>query len=331
MEEASEYMQFDENEKFLNQAPFYFDASVPDIFCTVKNGAELHIVPKTWFAFPIKLMDYIEKHKITAIYWVPSALVGAANMKALGKRDISSLKKVMFCGEVMPTKQYNMWKAALPNARYVNYYGPCETTYASLYYEIDREFDDMEPLPIGHAAKNTKVLLLDTETRKEVKNGNVGEIYIGGSGVSLGYYGDEDRTNAAFVQNPEQKLYYEILYKTGDLAHYGEDGNLYFDGRADNQIKHMGYRIELEEIETVARGVEGVDAAACVYSTEKKEIVLYYKGEVMNDVVKDILKTKLQFYMIPGTVSKIEAFPMSRNGKINRIQLVKMFDDNGGE
>ena len=93
----------------------------------------------------------------------------------------------------------------------------------------------------------------------------------------------------------------------------------------------MGYRIELEEIETVARGVEGVDAAACVYSTEKKEIVLYYKGEVMNDVVKDILKTKLQFYMIPGTVSKIEAFPMSRNGKINRIQLVKMFDDNGGE
>lgn len=160
-EEASETMDFSEKEIFLNQAPFYFDASVPDIFCTIRNGATLHIIDKSLYAFPIKLVDYIEKNRINAIFWVPSALILVANLKALGKRDLSSLKKIMFCGEVMPTKQLNMWRQAVPNAIYVNYYGPSEATYACSYYVVDREFTDEEVLPIGHAALNTDILLIN--------------------------------------------------------------------------------------------------------------------------------------------------------------------------
>lgn len=127
----------------MNQAPFYFDASVPDIYCTLRNGATLHIVEKSMFAFPIRLMSYISENKINALYWVPSALIMVANLKALGKKDISCLRKIMFCGEVMPIKQLNMWMDNVPNAKFVNYYGPCEATYACSYYVVDHKFEIM--------------------------------------------------------------------------------------------------------------------------------------------------------------------------------------------
>lgn len=325
-EEASEVMKFSDKEIFLNQAPFYFDASVPDIYCTVRNGATLHLVDHKWFSFPIKLLDYMEKEKVNAIYWVPSALVTVANLKALGKRNLSCLKKVMFCGEVMPTKQYNMWKKELPEAKFVNYYGPCETTYASAYYVIDKEFKDDEPLPIGKAANNTKIILID-DNKEVLEPEKIGEIYIGGRGVSLGYYNDKERTNKAFVQNPVQNQYKEILYKTGDLAHFDKQRNIYFDGRSDYQIKHMGYRVELEEIEIVARGIKNIIQTACIYSEKKKTIVLYYAGSKEKNKILEELRKKLQFYMVPSVIIQLDVFPMNQNGKIDRLLLKKMYDE----
>ena len=156
-EEASEVMEFSEKEVFANQAPFYFDASVPDLYCTIRNGATLHIIPQSMFSFPIRLLEYINEHQVNAIYWVPSALIVVANLRALGEVDVTCLKKIMFCGEVMPTKQLNMWRKHVPDAKYVNYYGPSETTYASTYYVIARESRNDAPLPIGKPAVNTAV------------------------------------------------------------------------------------------------------------------------------------------------------------------------------
>ena len=276
-EEASVAMDFSEKEIFANQAPFYFDASVPDLYCTVRNGATLHIIPQTMFAFPIRLLEYMKEHRVNAIYWVPSALIVVANLKALGEVDISCLKKVMFCGEVMPVKQLNMWRKHLPDAMYVNYYGPSETTYASTYYIIDREFAKEEALPIGKPAINTGVLVL-TEENKAAAVGEIGELCIKGSGVALGYYNNPEKTAEVFVQNPLNTKYREIIYRTGDLVRLNERGELEYVCRKDFQIKHMGYRIELGEIEHAAMSVAGMKRVCCLYNQRKQAIVLVYEG-----------------------------------------------------
>lgn len=322
-EEASEAMGFSEDEIFLNQAPFYFDASVPDIFCTIRNMATLHIVDKSKFAFPLELMDYISRKRINALFWVPSALIMAANLKALGKRDISCLKKIMFCGEVMPVKQLNMWIRTVPDAMFVNYYGPCEATYACSYYIVDKEFEETESLPIGRAARNTSLMLLK-DGRKIEEKGEVGEIYIRGSGLALGYYQDMKKTRERFIQNPIQTAYPEVVYKTGDLAHYGDDGNIYYDGRTDYQIKHMGYRIELGEIETCVNSIDNVNQVACIYNRKAGKIVCFYSGTAENISVEKLLVDKLPDYMVPQKLIRLDALPLNANGKIDRKILETM-------
>lgn len=326
-EEASEAMDFSDKEIFLNQAPFYFDASVPDIYCTVRNGATLHLIDHKMFSFPIKVVDYIEKKRINAIYWVPSALVAVANLKALGKRNITCLKKIMFCGEVMPTKQLNMWKNEIPDAKYVNYYGPSEATYACSYFVVDREFDNSEALPIGKAAINTDLLIIDEENKKVVDPDVIGELYIRGSSLALGYYNNYEETRKHFVQNPLVSAYPELLYKTGDLVHYNAYGEICFDGRADYQIKHMGYRIELGEIESVVNSIDAIQQTACVYSEDKDIIACFFTGKIEKEEVGDYIKSKLPNYMIPAIIRKVAAMPMNANGKTDRKELKRMIEE----
>lgn len=325
-EEASEVMEFTSDEAFANQAPFYFDASVPDLYCTIRNAATLHIIPENWFSFPIKVLEYIKDHKINAIFWVPSALILAANLKAIRAVDVTCLKKIMFCGEVMPVKQYNMWKKAVPEAKYVNYYGPSETTYASTYYVIDREFSNEEMLPIGKAAINTGVLIIDDDN-KACGDGEVGELCIRGSGVALGYYNNPEKTNEAFVQNPLSPFYHDIMYKTGDLVRLNSLGEIEYVGRKDFQIKHRGFRIELGEIENAALNTENVKRVACVYNSKRQVIVLLYEGDVEADVVKADLEKRVPEYMVPGRIEKLDIMPMNANGKIDRKLLKETYGE----
>ena len=320
-EEASESMEFSCEEVFANQAPFYFDASVPDLYCTIRNGATLHIIPEKWFSFPIRVLEYIRDNGVNAIFWVPSALIVTANLRALREVDVTCLKKIMFCGEVMPVKQYNMWKKYVPNAKYVNYYGPSETTYASTYYVIDREFGNEEALPIGRAALNTGVLILNEDDRPCAPE-ETGELCIRGSGVALGYYNNPEKTQEVFVQNPLVPFYRDIMYRTGDLVKESARGEIKYVGRKDFQIKHMGYRIELGEIETAAMSASGVNRAGCIYHGKRQTIILLYEGSADGESIKDELKKRLPDYMIPGDIIRLNAMPMNANGKIDR-QLLK--------
>ncbi len=323
-EEASEVMEFSENESFANQAPFYFDASVPDLYCTIRNGATLHIIPAAWFVFPIKVLEYIKEHKINAIFWVPSALIVAANLKAVRSVDVTCLKKIMFCGEVMPVKQYNMWKAAVPDAKYVNYYGPSETTYASTYYVIDREFSNDEFLPIGRAAINTGIVILNDDDG-ECKKGETGELCIRGSSLALGYYNNPEKTREQFVQNPLSPYYSDIIYRTGDLVKINERDEIEYVSRKDFQIKHMGYRIELGEIENAAISATGVRRTCCVYNDKRKQIVLIYEGSATEDDIKKTVEEKVPDYMVPGKIVKLDALPMNANDKIDRVLLKERY------
>ena len=315
-----ETFEFDENEVFANQTPFYFDASVKDIYATLRCGATMHIVPRKFFSLPKKLVHFLNEKRITCIDWVPSALCMIVNFRALDKEKPESLKKVMFLGEVMPTKQFNMWRRALPEVKYANLYGPTEATGDCTYYKIEREFEDTEPIPIGFACSNTEVMLLSGDTLVTEQD-TVGEICVRGCSLAHGYFNNPEKTNEAFVRNPLQKNYYERIYRTGDLGKYNAYGEIVFLSRKDSQIKHMGHRIELGEIETALSAVPGIRRGCCLYEHKTQKIVAIYEGSTEQKALTEALKEKLPNYMLPNRYVPLEEMPINLNGKIDRTLL----------
>lgn len=320
-----ETFDFSDEEIFANQTPFYFDASVKDIYATLRCGATMHIVPKKLFMLPKKLVQFLNDNKVNCIDWVPSVLCMIANFRTLEKEKPQYLKKVMFLGEVMPTKQYNVWKNALPDVKFANLYGPTEATGDCTYYKIEREIADDEPIPIGGACENTEVLLFDEEGRLVTEPDVIGEICVRGCSLALGYYNNPEKTEEAFILNPLQKNYKERLYKTGDLGRYNEYGEIIFLARKDSQIKHMGHRIELGEIETAIGAADGINRVACLYEHKTQKIVAVYEGSVeKSDLIKDI-KERIPAYMMPSIFHKLDEMPTNLNGKIDRVLLKEKF------
>ena len=315
---------FDENEIFANQAPFDFDVSVKDIYSTLYCGASMFVVPQTCFSMPKLLMDQLEDRKVTTIIWAVSALCIVAGINAFKHRVPSHLKKIMFSGETMPVKMLNIWRKNIPDAMYVNLYGPTEITCNCMYYVIDREFDNADRLPLGVAFENEGVYVLG-EDDKPVKTGQIGEICVTGTCLALGYYRNPERTAAAFVQNPLNDRYPELMYRTGDMAQLAEDGEYYFAARKDFQIKHMGHRIELEEIEIHIGAVEGVTRASCLFDEDRNKIVAYYAGTADKLAVIDALKEHLPKYMIPNIFVQVDALPINKNGKVDRQRIKAMY------
>lgn len=313
----------DEKEKIGNQTPFYFSMSVLDIYQTIRNGCSMYIIPKILFSFPIKLMSYLMEKKINMIYWVPSALCIVANLKALGKRDISCLKKILFAGEVMPAKQLNMWKKELPEALFANLFGPTEVTDICTYYVVDRELSDSEAIPIGKACWNMGILVLN-EKNEAIKSNEMGELCVRGISLAYGYYNNPQKTSEAFIQNPLNQAYPEIIYRTGDLVRHNEYGELMYVSRKDFQIKHMGNRIELGEIETVVSSIEGIDSNCCLYDEKKSKIVMFYTGQAEEHNIMKCIKSMLPEYMLPNKKVHLKMMPINLNGKIDRIQLKNM-------
>lgn len=316
---------FDSDTVFGEQAPFYFDNSILDLYQTIKCGATMHIIPTKLFMMPKKLFDFLRERAVNTIFWVPSALCIMANLKAVGAFPLPTLKKVLFCGEVMPNKQLNVWRRAFPDCLYANLYGPTEITDVCAYYIVDRDFRDDESLPIGFPCENTDIIVLN-DADEEVPPSDTtqkGELCVRGICLSSGYYGNKEKTSAAFVQNPLNDKYPETIYRTGDVVHYNERGQLMYDCRKDFQIKHMGHRIELGEIETAISTVDGVDQNCCLYDSAKNKIVMFYTGQrEMQDVI-DAIKSSLPEYMIPNKKVHLESMPMNLNGKIDRVELAK--------
>ncbi len=321
----TETFEITEKEIIGNQAPFYFDSSIKDIYAVLKTGATMEIIPKQLFSFPMKLMEYVAEKKINYVDWVPSAFSIVANTGALEKIAPQSLKKIAFCGEIMPTKQYNMWRKKYPNAQFANIYGPTEATVDCTYYIVDREFADDEPLPIGFPCRNTDIFILNGD--RLAKEGETGELCIRGRCLAPGYYNNPEKTDEAFIQNPLNPHYPERIYKTGDVAKYNEYGEIVFLARKDHQIKHMGHRIELGEIETAVNSIDLVEIGACIYDTESQKIVLFYCGkEATQSYLLKKLRDKVPKYMFPNVMILLEEMPHTLNGKIDRIRLKEYYD-----
>jgi amino acid adenylation domain-containing protein len=316
---------FSDKTVFGNQAPFYFDNSVLDIYSTLRNGAKTVIIPEEKFLLPVNLCKYLDEKKINTIFWVPSALVLVANSKALEKYIPQFLQNVLFCGEVMPARQLNIWIKHLPGSLYANLYGPTEITDVCTYFIVDRVFKDDEPLPIGFPCKNTGVLVLN-EDNSLAEGDETGELCIKGTCLSSGYYKDAGKTEKAFVQNPLNPFYPEKIYRTGDLVYYNKRGELEYVGRKDYQIKHMGNRIELGEIEAAAMSFDGLTRCCAIYNEDKKKILLIVSPDSVGKMeLYQCLKHILPHYMLPAQIETMNDLPLNQNGKIDRVLLRSRF------
>ena len=312
---------FTENDIIGNQAPFDFDVSIKDIVTAYFSGASLVLIPREYFSTPARLLDYICDNHVTNLTWAVSALCIISGLKGFSYRVPTEIKRVMFSGEVMPMKQLLIWQENLPEARFVNLYGPSEITCNCTYFELERKYEKDERLPLGKVFEGRKVRLLDENDKVITEPGITGEICVTGESLAIGYYHNEEQTKAHFVNYTEADGSVVRMYRTGDMAVIEDDGQMYFAGRKDFQIKHMGHRIELEEIERGVNAIDGIERCICTYDAAKKRITAFYTGSMEKKELHLKLKEKLPVYMVPNRFNHVKEFILNKNGKVDRKVL----------
>lgn len=318
-----EVMQIDSSDRLGCQAPLDYIAAIRDIYVPLRTGASTYLISKQDFAVPGKLFDVLVEKRITSIGWSVSAMTLPTSMGAFSHCVPRSLKKVCFSGSVMPCKCLRIWQQHLPGARFVNQYGPTEATASCTYYEVSGPVSDTDVLPIGTPYKHYRVFLLNDD-HTETATGGAGEICVAGPALALGYYKDPERTARSFIQNPLQDAYPERIYKTGDIGRLRPDGLLEFLGRKDRQIKHLGHRIELEEVEAAAGGLCGIESCAALYQQERELLYLFYTGTATAQDCAVRLRERLPGFMVPRRFVKLEKLPLLANGKTN-MQTLKTY------
>jgi amino acid adenylation domain-containing protein len=330
---ALKHFGIDHTDRFSGHTPFHFDLSTFDIFGTLTAGAQLHLVPSETALVPPKLAEFIRVSDLTQWFSVPSVLNYLAKFNAVRHNDFPSLRRVLWCGEVLPTPALIYWMERLPRVRFTNLYGPTEATIASSYHDVTTcPQDPKAPIPIGTGCDGEQLLVLDDKLQP-VAPREIGDLYIAGAGLSPGYWRDEEKTASVFLQDPSSPGSGARLYRTGDLAWQDEGGVVYFVGRADSQIKVRGYRIELGEIETALNSVGRLQECAVVaIQTESFGgwmICCAYAGrgggEVTPNSLREHLKKLVPSYMFPVRWMSYDVLPKNSNGKIDRPRLKERF------
>lgn len=314
------------DDRLSSHPPLHFDLSTFDVFGALSCGAELHLVEPKLNLSAKGLGRFIEDAGLTQWFSVPSTMSFLASFDAVPDNGWPMLRRVLFCGEVMPTPVLAHWMRRLPHAAFTNLYGPTEATIASSFHTVPAvPADETVPVPIGRACEGEELVVLD-EHLTPVATGEIGDLYIGGDGLSPGYWRDEEKTRAVFVADPRDPD--RRLYKTGDLARIDDEGVIHFLGRADSQIKSRGYRIELGEIEAALNAIDAVREAAVVGvpsgGFEGTLIGCAYAADDA-DVTAQMLRARLSGilppYMLPSRWLMLDALPKNANGKIDRVAL----------
>lgn len=317
-------MKWNDDEIIGSLSPAVFDIYSFEMCLLMSKASTVVIIPDSWSAFPVKIINLLNEQKVTYLFWVPTIMVNIANMGILDKISMPHIRMIWFAGEVFPTKQFNIWRSHLKDVTFVNMYGPIDITLDCTYYIVERDISNEEPIPIGYPCRNTDVLLLDENDNLVIQQDIEGELCVRGTSLAMGYYNNPEKTKSAFVQNPLNKAYPEIIYRTGDIVYFNERKEIIFKGRKDSLIKHSGYRVELTEVEhVIVNTLKLVDNGCAVYDYTKKEIVFFYESNMEQSIAvfrKSIGKA-LPNYMIPNRFIHIELLPKNTNGKIDRFKL----------
>jgi amino acid adenylation domain-containing protein len=331
---ANNYFGMGPDERWSGHPPLHFDLSTYDIYGTLASGAELHLMPTELNLLPHKLAAHIRDSELTRWFSVPSILSYMVRFGAIEHGDFPTLRKLLWCGEVLPTPVLMTLMERLPHVTFTNLYGPTEATIASSFHTVEqRPTSETASTPIGTACAGEELLILDDGGR-EAAVGQVGDLYIAGVGLSPGYWRDPERTAAVFVADPREDVADRTIYRTGDLASWGDDGLVRFHGRADAQIKHRGYRIELGEIETAVNALDEVKECAVVAlptdGFEGTVICCAYAASSDAASVATLrtgLRRQLPTHMIPTRWLAVADLPRNANGKIDRKIVTRWIEE----
>jgi amino acid adenylation domain-containing protein len=326
---AHDTIEVNSEDRVSNHAPLHFDLSIFDIFATIKAGATLVIVPDGLSPFPIRLAQWIEEQRISIWYSVPSVLSMMVLYGELERRQFSTLRTIVFAGEVFPVKYLRKLMKLIPHADYYNLYGPTETNVIT-WYKVPRIASrQVKPIPIGKACANTEVFALTEDGQIVTRPGQTGELFARGSSVAQGYWGDVEKTKGSIIPNPLQPNFRENIYNTGDLVTLDQEGNYLFLGRRDHMIKSRGYRIELGEIETVLYNHPQVKEAVVVAVPDDvvgnriKAFVVLSDNHVGSAELQGFCLKRIPKYMVPETIELRKELPKTSTGKIDRSTLMK--------
>ena len=320
--------QITPDDVLTNVNALFFDNSVFDFYCSLFTGASLTPFTAAEVRDPKRLVDKVDAARCTLWFSVPSLLIFLQTMRATNGRNLKSIRRFVFGGEGYPKSRLkSLWETYSGSAEFFNVYGPTECTcICSCYHITTGDFAETRGLPsLGRISDNFLQLILDEEGNA-VAPGEVGELCLIGPNVGLGYYNDPDQTAASFVQNPYNHQFREIMYRTGDLVRVEPtDGKLYIQGRKDNQIKHLGYRIELEEIESALQHLDYVSEAAALHTSfnglSRIIAVVASEQELADEQIRRDLQRSIPSYMIPSVFHFQAMLPRNANGKIDRRRL----------
>ncbi|CAI6267875.1 non-ribosomal plipastatin synthetase PpsC [Bacillus subtilis] len=314
----SNYITFTPEDRLLMTSSIGFDVGSFEIFGPLLNGAALHLSDQQTFLDSHQLKRYIEHQGITTI-WLTSSLFN--HLTEQNEQTFSQLKHLIIGGEALSPSHVNRIRNVCPEVSIWNGYGPTENTTFSTCLHIQKTYE--LSIPIGRPVGNSTAFILNQWGVLQPV-GAVGELCVGGDGVARGYLGRPDLTKEKFVPHPFAPG--DRLYRTGDLARWLSDGTIEYVGRIDDQVKVRGYRVELGEIETALRQIDGVKEAAVLARTAQtgsKELFGYIsvKAGTNAEQVRSLLARSLPNYMIPAYIIEMETLPLTSNGKLNRKAL----------
>ncbi|MDP1718814.1 MAG: amino acid adenylation domain-containing protein [bacterium] len=324
---AVEEFGITEKDRMSQHPPLHFDLSTFDLYCAFKSGATLYLVPEELPLFPGQLMKFIEENKLTIWNSVPSVMVYLSNTGVVNGDRMPSVQKIFFNGEGFPARFLAEWMTTFPKKEFINMYGPTETTVQCSFHRIPAPPTDLAKLvPIGKACRNVEIFSVK-EGGAVAEAGEEGELYVSGLGVGLGYWNNPEKTAESFIADPRPGKN-GIVYQTGDLVHLREDGNYEFIGRKDFQVKVMGNRIELGDVEAALMALPYIEEAATTVvlarETDGSEIIGFVKLKInkIEATIKTDLVKLIPAYMIPAHIVVMQdALPRTSTGKVDRNKL----------
>lgn len=319
------------SDRFLNLAPLHFDMAIMDYIASPMVGGTTIIVPESYARMPASLTALAAEERVTIWYSVPFAMTQMLQFGAMEKHDFSSLRWMIYGGEAISIKHLRALMLALPNARFCNAYGPAETHQVSSYNLDEFPDKDMDVVPIGKPWSTVDVLIVD-ENDQPVEGVESGELLVRTPSCMRGYWGDEEKTRAAFFYREVVGQIRDVYYRTGDIVMMKKDGMMFFHGRKDRQIKIRGYRVELDEVEAILATHPVVNECAVIRSGDGQSLIAAVsakkdKGFDCAAILSNCARYLPQ-YAVPAQLHLVERFPRTPSNKIDRIKLARELDAN---
>lgn len=315
-------------ERFSNVNPLHFDNSVFDLYCGLLNGAAIVPVETAVLSNPLDWIKLLRRGKASVMFAVPTLFLTLDRLKLLTPASLTDVRVFLFGGEGYPIEALRRFHERFRgHARLVNVYGPTETSCICASIEVSTaevEAAGSGLLPLGRMLDDFDHAVVD-DAGVPVPRGDVGELWIGGPCVGLGYYASQGETDRHFCQDPRQDSYRSIWYRSGDRVHESSDGLLWFHGRSDNQVKIRGHRIELEEVDRVVEQVPGIRQAICIVvdvsGTAELQVAFTADTHMNIEELRRLSESWLPTYMQPSRLVQVAAIPTNANGKADRASV----------